>query len=139
MIERVERDFERFGFGLWAVELPGEEPLIGFVGLMPVPDGMPFAPAVEVGWRLASRVLGARARDARGRGWRWLRLREARLPELVSYTSAANERSRRLMERLGMRRDPAGDFVHPLVPRPPAVPHVLYRLGGRERGSPSRS
>jgi hypothetical protein len=33
------------------------------------------------------------------------------------------------MERLGMRRDPAEDFTHPLLPvGHPLVPHVLYRL-----------
>jgi RimJ/RimL family protein N-acetyltransferase len=38
-------------------------------------------------------------------------------------------RSWRVMERLGMTRDPADDFDHPMLP--PAHPlrrHVLYRL-----------
>jgi hypothetical protein len=37
------------------VEIPGEAPFIGFVGLMATGDDMPFAPAIEVGWRLARR------------------------------------------------------------------------------------
>jgi ribosomal-protein-alanine N-acetyltransferase len=33
------------------------------------------------------------------------------------------------MERLEMTRDPAEDFVHPLIPASHALqPHVLYRL-----------
>ena len=129
MIEDFERGFERDGFGLWAVELPGELELAGFIGLMPVRPEMPFAPAVEVGWRLTPKAWGrgiaqegARAAIAFGFG-------EARLEEIVSMTSVQNVRSRRVMERLGMRRDEAGDFDHPLIAAGhPLARHVLYRL-----------
>ena len=48
--------------------------------------------------------------------------------EIVSFTSASNVRSRRVMERLGMVRDVSGDFDHPDVPEGhPTRPHVLYR------------
>jgi RimJ/RimL family protein N-acetyltransferase len=46
----------------------------------------------------------------------------------VSYTTVNNLRSRRVMERLGMTRDPVDDFLHPLLPGHPLQPHVLYRL-----------
>ena len=129
LIARAERDFERFGFGLWALELPREEPLIGFLGLMPVPDGLPFAPAVEVGWRLATRYWGRGLATEAGREVARSAFEEARLPELVSYTAAQNERSRRLMCRLGMVRDPDEDFEHPaLAPGHRLSRHVLYRL-----------
>jgi hypothetical protein len=33
------------------------------------------------------------------------------------------------MERVGMRRDPTGDFEHPLIAAGhPLRPHVLYRV-----------
>ncbi|HET7199494.1 MAG TPA: GNAT family N-acetyltransferase, partial [Burkholderiales bacterium] len=115
LIGRAERDFERFGFGLWALELPGEEPLIGFLGLMPVPDGLPFAPAVEVGWRLASRYWGRGLATEAGREVARYAFEQARLPELVAYTATQNDRSRRLMRRLGMIRAPGEDFAHPAV------------------------
>jgi ribosomal-protein-alanine N-acetyltransferase len=51
------------------------------------------------------------------------------LESLVSFTAAGNVRSRRVMERLGMARDPAEDFDHPKLPaRHPLRRHVLYRL-----------
>jgi len=51
------------------------------------------------------------------------------LAEIVSFTVPDNERSRRVMERLGMTRDPAEDFDHPrLAPGHPLRRHVLYRL-----------
>ena len=39
-----------------------------------------------------------------------------RVPGGRGYTSATNQRSRAVMERLGMRRDPADDFDYPPMP-----------------------
>jgi ribosomal-protein-alanine N-acetyltransferase len=44
--------------------------------------------------------------------WRWLRLRALGLAEIVSFTAATNLRSRAVMERLGMQRNPMDDFDH---------------------------
>jgi len=52
------------------------------------------------------------------------------LDEVVSFTAADNLRSRAVMERLGMRRDPAEDFDYPGFPQShPLRRHVLYRIG----------
>jgi ribosomal-protein-alanine N-acetyltransferase len=129
LLERIRAHFAARGFGLWAVEVPGGPDFIGFVGLS-VPDfEAAFTPCVEVGWRLAAEHWGrgyateaARAALAFGFG-------SLGLPEVVSFTVAANERSRRVMERLGMRRDPAEDFDHPSLPAGhPLCRHVLYRI-----------
>jgi RimJ/RimL family protein N-acetyltransferase len=88
----------------------------------------PEVPAVEVGWRLAQPAWGhgyateaARAATSFGFG-------ELDLAEIVSFTTAANRRSRRVMERLGMTHDQADDFEHPQILGTPLAPHVLYRL-----------
>ena len=50
---------------------------------------------------------------------------------VVSFTVPQNIRSRRVMERIGLVRDSAGDFEHPrvdLIAYPHLVPHVFYRL-----------
>ena len=57
-VARIEEEFDDFGFGLWAVEVPNRSPFIGFVGLHRVPFDTPFTPAVEVGWRLAREHWG---------------------------------------------------------------------------------
>lgn len=50
------------------------------------------------------------------------------LPEIVSFTAMGNQRSRRVMVRIGMQRDFAGDFDHPRIPEGhPLRRHVLYR------------
>ena len=54
---------------------------------------------------------------------------ELGLDEIVSFTTATNLRSQRVMQKLGMTRDPADDFEHPNVPPGhPLRPHVLYRI-----------
>jgi RimJ/RimL family protein N-acetyltransferase len=84
---------------------------------------------VEVGWRLTFSHWGqgyateaAQLALAHGFATR-------ALAEIVSYTSVTNFRSRAVMERLGMRRNPAHDFDHPLLPENhPLQRHGLYRL-----------
>ena len=127
--ERSRARIAERGWGLWAVEVVGEVPFIGFIGLAEPRFEAHFTPAVEIGWRLAREhwghgyaVEGARAAVAYGFG-------ELGLDEIVSFTTTANERSRRVMERLGMTHDAADDFEHPLLaPGHPLRPHVLYRL-----------
>jgi len=130
MIARIRAGFAANGMGLWALELPGEAGFIGYAGLWPVTFDAPFAPAVEVGWRLARPFWGRglateAARAAMADGYARLRL-----AEIVSFTVPANLRSIAVMERLGMRRDVAGDFEYPNLPVGHALrAHVLYRKG----------
>ena len=129
MIGRIEAHFERHGFGLWVVEVPDIANFVGYVGLSVPIYETAFTPCVEVGWRLASAYWGQgyateAARAALVHGFGTLGLRE-----IVSFTVPANVRSRAVMERLGMRRDAAEDFDHPLLPEGhPLRRHVLYRL-----------
>jgi ribosomal-protein-alanine N-acetyltransferase len=110
-------------------EIPREGSFIGFVGLSVPSFDAHFMPAVEVGWRLARETWGhgfatEAARAAIRDGFEHLGL-----SEIVSFTVPANVRSIRVMERLGMTRDPVDDFDHRRLPdRHRLKPHVLYRL-----------
>jgi RimJ/RimL family protein N-acetyltransferase len=125
--------WQRDHFGKFAVELPGECSFIGTIGIDYVPEGMPFAPAFEVSWRLARPYWGQGlayegARAAIDDG-----LHRLGFGEVIAVTTPPNRRSWQLMERLGMARDPDSDFDHPRVPRGhPLLRHVLYRLRRRE-------
>lgn len=126
---RVRRHFDEHGYGLWAVEVVGGELFIGFVGLMHVPFDAHFTPAVEVGWRLAAAHWGRGYATEGARAAVQHAFGTLGLPEIVSMTVQANERSWRVMERLGMTRSPADDFDHPRLPEGhPLRRHVLYRL-----------
>ena len=127
--DRIEAKFEQRGFGLWAVEVVGVAPFIGFVGLnVPVFDA-PFMPAVEIGWRLDPAFWGCGYATEAARAVLEFGIDVVGLDEIVAFTAASNERSRGVMERLGMLRDPHDDFEHPLVEcEGPLRAHVLYRI-----------
>lgn len=136
LIERMEGCFRANGFGAWAVEFPGSIALAGFVGLWPQnSEELAFAPAVEIGWRLATEAWGRGIASEAARAALDFGFGELGLDEVVSFTTAGNARSRAVMERLGMRRDPSEDFLHPSLPPDDALaPHVLYRVStGRWR------
>lgn len=114
---------------LWAVEVPGVARFIGFVGLLEPSFESSFTPCVEVGWRLAREHWGKGYAPEGARAALAWGFREAGLDEVVSFTVPANTASRRVMEKLGMHRDPGEDFDHPNLPvGHPLRRHVLYRL-----------
>jgi RimJ/RimL family protein N-acetyltransferase len=129
MVDHIEAHFDERNFGFWAIEVPEVAPFIGFAGLAVPQFSAHFTPCVEIGWRLAFAYWGhgyatEAARLALGHGFGTLAL-----SEVVAFTSVTNHRSRAVMERLGMRRDPAEDFDYPRLPENhPLRRHVLYRL-----------
>ncbi|MFH8370958.1 GNAT family N-acetyltransferase [Streptomyces sp. NPDC018031] len=131
-VARFQADLERRGWGWWAVEVRDTGEFIGFTGLDPVDEGMPFT-GVETGWRLARSAWGhgyasEAARAAVDFGFDGLGL-----AEILAVTTATNLRSQAVMRRIGMTRDPADDFDDPDVPDGPLRPSVLYRLRAGDR------
>lgn len=136
--DRIVARMEQQGFGLWAVEVPGVADFIGFIGLNPA-DAVLGRPVLEIGWRLAAehwgrgyategaRVSLAHAFDVLGKD------------EVVSFATTANQRSRHVMEKLGLVHRPEDDFDHPGVPPTwSGRRHVLYRIT-REQWRSERS
>ena len=129
MVDRFSAEMTHEGWGFWAVEVAGGAPFIGMVGLHRMSPVMPIAPGVEIGWRLhpdhwshgyATEAAKASLDYGFGQGG---------LSEIVAFTTNVNARSQAVMERIGMVRDPAGDFDHPLLPDDsPLQRHVLYRI-----------
>jgi RimJ/RimL family protein N-acetyltransferase len=129
MVARVEAHFEKHGFGLWAVEIPGVTPFAGFVGLLTPSFDAPFQPCVEIGWRLSPDTWGKGYATEGARAALDYGFATVGLEEILSWTVPANTRSRRVMEKLGMTHDPRDDFDHPLLPEGhPLRRHVLYRI-----------
>jgi RimJ/RimL family protein N-acetyltransferase len=128
-VNGVHAHWDRHGFGLWAVEVPGEAAFIGFVGLVHVGPEIPAHPAVEAVWTLGAPFWGRgyapeAARAAIGDGFGRVGLKE-----IVAFTATPNAPSRKVMEKLGMVRDPADDFIHPNAPPGHEMSrHVVYRI-----------
>ena len=129
VVRRIEDHFERHGFGLWAVEIPGVTPFAGFIGLSIPRFEAPFTPCVEIGWRLAAEYWNRGYATEGARAALNFGFTALELSEILSFTVPANLRSRRVMKKLGMTHSPADDFDHPLLqPGHPLRRHVLYRM-----------
>jgi RimJ/RimL family protein N-acetyltransferase len=130
LIARIQSHFCDHGFGLWAIEVPGETEFIGFAGLWRACFESAFTPCVEIGWRLTTSHWGRGYATEAAEVLLGLAFRQLELEEVVGLAVAENRRSRRVMEKLGMQADPKVEFQHPLLPAGhPLRRQVLYRIG----------
>jgi RimJ/RimL family protein N-acetyltransferase len=128
LVDRAEAHFGAYGFGPFAAELRETGCLAGFIGLVVPSFEAHFTPAVEIGWRLDAAVWNQGLATEGAREALRYAFEELRLGEVVSFTVPENVASRRVMEKIGLARDMAGDFDHPRLPEGhPLRRHVLYR------------
>lgn len=128
-IERIEAHFQKHSFGLYAAELRENDAFVGFIGLSVPAFEAHFTPCVEIGWRLSVDHWGRGLATEGARVVLNHAFEDLRLKEVVSFTTPANARSRRVMEKIGMNHHPADDFDHPSLPTGHALKrHVLYRV-----------
>ena len=121
-MNRIIRHFADHGYGVWCVELDGEP--VGYTGFM-VPW---FRDGVEIGWRVRSEFWGRGIAPVAARECLRHGFSDLGFDEVLSFTAAINTNSRRVMDKIGLERDPDGDFDHPGVPVGSALRlHVLYR------------
>lgn len=123
---RIQNEFCRKGWGLYAVELKSTGAFIGYVGLHEIGFEADFTPGIEIGWRLAAdyhnqgyatEAAKAVLNLAKGYG----------IGRLYSFTAVINAPSERVMQKIGMVR--AGEFDHPALSKDsPLCTHVLYRI-----------
>jgi RimJ/RimL family protein N-acetyltransferase len=126
-VELIEERFEAQGFGLWAVESSETGDFLGFTGLNPMPDNVPGAGGMEVGWRLAKHAWGYGYATEAARAAVDVAFDGAGLGELWSITGVLNTPSQAVMRRIGMNLH--GYFDHPRIDvDSPLRPHVAYRL-----------
>lgn len=129
---KCQQLIEDNGWGFWAVSLKdGSEKcddFIGFVGLNEVHKDMPFAPAVEIAWRLRKEYWGQGYATEAARAALNFAFTELTLHEVVAFTAVINKRSQLLMKRLGMI-DTQQNFYHPMLsPEHRLAKHVLYKM-----------
>jgi RimJ/RimL family protein N-acetyltransferase len=129
LVDRAEAHFREHGFGPCAAEFRSDGTFIGFIGLSFPSFQTHFTPCVEIGWRLAANYWGQGLATEGARAAVRYGFETLGLDEIVSFTVPANTRSTRVMEKIGMTRNPADDFDHPQLPEGNALRrHVLYRL-----------
>lgn len=128
MMERARESWEQRGYGRFALEELASGSVIGFVGLAQTRIDAHFAPAVEIGWRLSTRYWGRGYATEAALAVKDFAFEDLGLPEIVSFTSVLNMRSRRVMEKIGLSRNPHDDFEHPNTSLSNSLrDNVLYR------------
>jgi RimJ/RimL family protein N-acetyltransferase len=125
LVDIIESRLETQGFGLWALEITATGEFIGFAGLNPMPEGIPGAGGMEIGWRLARPAwhhgyATEAARAALDVAWNG-----AVLDEIWSMTAVLNTPSQAVMRRIGLTEVARWD--HPRIAEDsPVRPHVTF-------------
>ncbi len=109
--------FQVHGWGLWAVTIPDITDFIGFIGLRHVPFSAHFTPAVEIGWRLDYKYWNHGYATEGAEAAMKFGFENLSLNLIVSFTAVNNVRSRRVMEKIGMKWFPEENFEHPRLPQ----------------------
>ena len=131
MVDRMSEMLQTRGWGLWAVERNDTAAFIGYVGLSaPTWFVEGLTPCVEIGWRLASEHWGHGFAPEAAEAVLQYAFEHLELPgdEVVSFTTIANSKSRRVMEKIGMQLDPRREFDHPMTPGWWGQRHVVYAI-----------
>ena len=128
MGEKILALINERGWGFWAVEIPNQYKFIGFVGLHSPTDKMPFSPCIEIGWRLSKQHWGKGYATEAAKEALKFAFTQLNLNEVVSFTTLANERSKSVMQNIGMH-DSHQNFMHPDIEAShPQSEHVLFRI-----------
>ena len=132
---RIRANLRAQGYGLFALERRDTGAFCGFVGFAHPSFSAAFTPCVEIGWRLAAEHQGQGFATEAARACLRHAFEDLGWEEVVSLTWEGNLPSRRVMEKLGMTRDPLEDFEHPRLELGSRLSrHVLYRIA---RGVPA--
>ena len=128
-VTKIESHFKEYGFGLFAVELISTKTFIGFVGLKYFSFDSHFTPSVELAWRLSWKNWGHGLATEAAQKVTQYGFETLGLPEILAITAKNNQRSRKVMEKLGMFTNEDENFLHPqLEYSHPLAEHVLYRF-----------
>ena len=130
---KIQSHFKKHAFGLFAVELISTKTFIGFVGLKYFSFDSHFTPSVELAWRLSWDNWGQGLATEAAQKVTQYGFKTLGLPEILAITAKNNQRSRRVMAKLGMFTNEDENFLHPqLEYSHPLAEHVLYRFHEKE-------
>ena len=128
MVRAQQRD-ARDGFFFQPVFGKRTGAFVGDVGIAKIDFEAPFTGGTEIGWMLEQKYWGRgyaveMATAVLDHAFNALGIRE-----VLAFTVPTNQKSRQVMEKLGMQHDPGGTFDNPMIPEGHAYrPHVLYRI-----------
>lgn len=128
LMQRFQNLIAENGWGFWAVELKQTQELIGFVGLNSVDEDIPFAPFIEIGWRINKPFWGNGYAPEAAKAALNYAFTVMKEQSVFAFTAKQNSPSRRVMQKLGMVNT-RNDFDHPRLPDGHILQkHCLYRI-----------
>lgn len=129
LVERFQKHFKEHGYGPYVMQHKETGAFMGFVGLHHVEFQAAFTPAIEIAWRLDYEYWGQGYATEGAHAVLDHAFHKLGLKEVVAFTVHDNTRSIHVMEKLGMKRDPKGDFDYPALRKNHPLGHfVLYRI-----------
>ena len=127
MVKRIKSHFDKYNFGLYAIEEKASKQFIGFTGFsIPQFDAF-FTPCVEIGWRFKKEFWGRGFATEAANACLKYGFETLSFDKIVSFTSVLNINSEKVMKRIGMTL--IGNFYHPNIDKDnPLCRHVLYQI-----------
>ena len=128
LAEKIMALMSKNGWGFWAVEDKADQKFIGFVGLNEPDYELPVKPCIEIGWRLAKDYWGRGYATEAAQRCLAFAFKELKLNNVYSFASVGNEKSWKVMQRIGMTNT-GKNFEHPHIPEGHNLrEHVLYKI-----------
>lgn len=129
---KCQQLIEDNGWGFWAVGLKDDieegDTFIGFVGLNETHKALPFAPSIEIGWRLHKDYWRKGYATEAAQASLKFAFEELRLDEVVAFTAVINTPSQSVMQYIGMANT-QNNFYHPMLEVSHILAeHVLYKI-----------
>lgn len=127
MIGRMKDHWQKHGFGVFAVEIPGVHDFAGFVGFTHPRWESEFTPCIEILWRLIPSAHNKGYCTEAARACLDWGFKEKNFTEILAFAVPRNIPSWRVMEKIGMKRE--GEFEHPMVEEGHELrTHLLYKI-----------
>lgn len=112
-IQKMRKHFRKHAFCYFAVDELKTGKFIGFIGLMNQTYTTPFAPFIDIGWRLLPEAWGNGFATEGAKACLDFASVELKLNEVYAIAPALNKKSQRVMEKLGMKFQ--STFTHPKI------------------------
>ncbi|WP_448700012.1 GNAT family N-acetyltransferase [Mucilaginibacter sp. AW1-3] len=125
-VGRITTQINEHGYGLYAVQRKDDGRFIGFTGFNPTRFDSHFTPCIEIGWRYSFADWGQGFATEAATACLKYNSDVLKLGTIYSFTAVLNQRSQRVMQKIGMQYE--GVFDHPqLTEGHPLRSHALYR------------
>ena len=126
-IQRMKKHFRRHGFCYFAAERLDTKEFIGFIGLMNQTYKTPFAPFVDIGWRLTPEAWKNGFATEGAKACLDFAFSRLNLDKVYAIAPELNIKSQHIMRKIGMRKHI--HFEHPkLAVDEPLKKCVVYEI-----------